>query len=301
MSNKEIQNHIDVTSILKNKVQLDSWLEELQQSILNNTIVLEEKYSNYYLSCLRNIFYFNHYGKVFELKKTINNLIDYLSKRKKINRIEELKLIIQKYNIQLSTDIQNIINELSGSKICDMKYLRSSISVMNNLEVFIDSKEYREQLAKTVDLLDPLQFIEALYKCIEKFFESDGHQKIIFNYVRTTHDNELIDAANLYLAGRYEEIKSKLAVDNTEEILEHKYVQFEKHIHSDDEDYLLNIATLREKLVEGCKSKQEYVNTLFEIAKNYKRLGQHDRALFFAMIVHRLSPDYRNVGAMFKI
>ncbi|WP_412470428.1 MULTISPECIES: hypothetical protein [unclassified Halobacteriovorax] len=285
------------------KYEFEKVMSNTQELIIfleSNRIDNEEQSSIdvFYLDSLSKILFFHSTGKVQKLFLEISNLTTYLIKRKKINRLNELTKIFTHFDITYSNDLLSYIKLISGQELKeDISNIITTITAVKNPEIYFQISAIRKRLVNDINLIDPLMFIESLFKIIPLFFESEEFQDVLYNYVKRSDDNDLIRAINHYLKD-YTGIEEH--TKNTKEhVFNRDYVEA-LYLPPNRKDELLSLVELREKLIDGCESKTEYVNTLFEMAAAYKRLGNNERAFFMAVIVNRLSPGYRNVEVMLK-
>ncbi|MFG1482227.1 hypothetical protein ABMA79_14165 [Halobacteriovorax sp. HFRX-2_2] len=253
---------------------------------------------NLYIDSILKILLFHSTGKVQKLSVEIKNLIGYLLKRKKSNRLNELKNILDHFSVSYSENFDSYINILSTEKV-DETFADSisTITTVKNSEKYFQYETLRKKLERDLELIDPLMFIESIFKVIPLFFETSEYKSIIYKYGKNSDDNDLIRAINYYLKD-YSDIP-EFVKTTTKRTLDRDYIEaYKTSINKKDE--LLSLVELRERLVDGCKSKDEYINTLFEMAVAYRKLGNEERAYFLAIIVNRIYPGYRNVEVMLK-
>lgn len=294
----EYHIQLDTDVLLKNSIEFNSWIDSIWKNI--NLIPFEDLqvYENFYLVGIIEIIYAHHFGKIKKLQSTQRNLIDKLLQTKKINRLLQLKEVLTKLNILLDKKLEESISICSVSNN-QLNINVSSLTAVMNSETYFQFSNIRKALIENISLIDPLTFIENLFKAITLVFKSDEAEGIIYHYAKYCDDNEIRYAVNEYFTedNNYPELKT-VSGQRSKKLENNKVIGF--HIPLKNDDHLGNLSTLRLKLVDGCKSKQDYVNTLFEIALCYKKVGMLDRSMFFAMIVNRLIPDYRNVGALLR-
>ncbi len=294
LENKDI--YINELELLKDYSKLKEWLSHFVSNEEKYSIDSILKINNEYLRLVSHILISNKFGKIEVVKKLQDSLCKFLHLRKKVNRVCEVIEILNEFQIPIYTDFNSAADDISGKDIKDNLKTHSIRCLIDNPEKFISIESFRKDLIARLDLIDSLEFIEAIYKAIPAFFRDSDHIDIMYKYCLNTKDNNLIDAINTYVAGRKPAIGNISLAQKEEKVVSIQEVKL-----SDEEDYLSELADLRLKLVEGCKDKNEYVNTLFEISKCYQKLGQRERAFFIAVIVNRLSPNYRNVSDIMKI
>lgn len=296
----EFHIQLNESLLLKNSIEFNSWIDSILKNYKKIPIEEFNIYKNFYLKSLVEIIYANQLGKLHRLDKLQEKLFHKLFNQKKVNRLIELKELFQRVGIPTTVEIENLINSLTFFKFDNEERLSTSINTaISNPEVYLKFENIRKTLVDKVELLDPLNFIENIFKVIPVIFESKEWKDLFYNYALNTNDQEFVDSLNSILDD--DEVYKKITKkeNNTKKSTK------EVNIHmdcsdKDKKDFLGSIATLREKLVEGCETKQEYVNTLYEISYNYKKIGAFERSYFFAVIVNRLHPGYRNVGDLLK-
>ncbi|EPZ50451.1 hypothetical protein M902_1351 [Bacteriovorax sp. BAL6_X] len=286
-------SNFDLKTLLGSTRELIAFLES--DSINNNELSLSH---NLYIDSIVKILSFHSTGKVQKLSLEIKKLISYLLKRKKINRLNELKNILDHFNVSYSLNFDSYISIFSADKVDETfsNYI-STISTVKNSEKYFQYSTLRKNLERDLELIDPLMFIESIFKVIPLFFETSEYKSIIYKYGKNCDDNDLIRAINYYLKD-YSDIP-EFVKTTPKPVLDREYIDG-NDIKINKRDELLLLVELRERLVDGCKSKDEYINTLFEMAVAYKKLGNEERAYFLAVIVNRICPGYRNVEGMLK-
>ncbi|MFG1494077.1 hypothetical protein ABMA75_10975 [Halobacteriovorax sp. ZH4_bin.1] len=294
MSENTMTNtNYDIKTLLGSTQELIAFLES--HSIENEESLLSH---NLYIDSILKILLFHTNGKVQKLSIEINNLIGYLLKRKKINRLNELKNILNHFSVSYSQNFDSYISVLNTEKVDEtFSNSISTISTVKNSEKYFQYATLRKKLERDIELIDPLMFIESIFKVIPLFFETSEHKSIIYKYGKNSDDNDLIRAINYYLKD-FDDI-SEFVRAAPKRTLDREYIEaYETTLNKKDE--LLSLVELRERLVDGCESKDEYINTLFEMAVAYRKLGNKERAYFLAIIVNRIYPGYRNVEVMLK-
>lgn len=298
LSEYHIQSDTDI--LLKNSIEFNLWIDSIWKNL--NLIPVEEFkiFKSFYLIKVAEILYAFHFGKIRNVTQLQRDLIKKLYQTKKLNRLIQLKEVLSKFNIPAEDELRECILKCNLFENNFKEELDVTlVTAVNNPESYLCTKSIREKLKENISLIDPLNFIENLFKVVPVIFNSEEAPGIIYNYAKNSNDNELRYAVNDYLSDN-NAFKELTTVSNVKKEKVLTEAEFDFLQSKPNRDYLGDIASLRIKLVDGCSDKQDYVNTLFEIAHNYKKAGLNERSYFFAMIVNRLIPGFRNVGDLLK-